>query len=202
MKEITELIATASDLAHDHEQYVLADKLNTAYGRLSALQAAEPVATLKVREGWGKTPTSTLYDLVDLGIGDYQLFALPCPPAKAQVPDEREAFEVWAEHEELPVMPDGATYYNHQTHNAWVAWQARAMLTTSPAPEHNGGDKAMAVPEGLLGHLRSVILGADAAFNGADSVENQHLLAQSIGALVGLLPDIDAALAAHRKQGG
>lgn len=91
--EMSELLAVAicpancyNGVIAQNEQHGEIEQCRFCYEReqaITALQAAEPVATLKVREGWGKTPTSTLYDLVDLDIGDYQLFALPCPPAKA-----------------------------------------------------------------------------------------------------------------------
>lgn len=55
---------------------------------------------------------------------------------------------------------------------------------------------------GLLAHLKAVILGAESAHKGADSPENDHLMGRCMEALVEAIPDIDAALAAHREQQG
>ena len=56
-------------------------------------------------------------------------------PAAVAVPDERAAFEAWADARKedsiyLPKFADG-TYIYDDTHAAWEAWQARAALATT-----------------------------------------------------------------------
>lgn len=151
---------------------------------IAALQAAEPVGTLKVREGWGIHKSRTLYDLVELDVGDYPLFTLSCPPDKAQVPEgyaavpldprngrPRITSEMKAEHIGEYSWEEDAPYYDEDgeliehTASHVVPWDLckkiyagmaqTALLTASPA-------KAQ-VPEGWrdeLTKIRDVIAAA------------------------------------------
>lgn len=95
----------------------------------TALQAAEPVITVDIRrDPRDGSPAPRILKFADLGDGEHQLYALPCPPAKAQVPN-------------MATIDDAPAYIWDEAERAAyaVGYNAcrRAMLTASPVPNND-----------------------------------------------------------------
>lgn len=78
-----------------------------------------------------------------------RMLAAPLAPQDAQGRtgvDERTAFEAWAE---TQALDHAIKYQNRNRESAWTAWQARAMLSASPAPPPSNGC-AVIVPRDVM----------------------------------------------------
>lgn len=144
-ESIADTIEGLEHLANSGIQSVYIDMAIAGMRRLLASLEAEPVGEVVLGEydDCGCHPDARVVCIAADGQADWENFKdgtrlYAAPPSLAAI-DERAAFNTWNNDENLPIAGVGAK------NAAWLAWQARAKLTSPPAP--------VSVPDEVLARL-------------------------------------------------
>ena len=112
----------------------IADKINSgmldAHPQSQVQQPTHVYSVTKTGSMCEWEPTAAAFSMPD---GKHALYT---QPQAQELPDERAAFEAWAESEHFNIHRDDSEkysdYHKATTRWAWSAWQARAALTAKP----------------------------------------------------------------------